>query len=298
MKIALVTDSTAYLTKAQQAAWQVEVVPLSVTFGTTSYKETEIDSVEFYHLLATDKHFPTSSQPAIGELISCFESLDRQGYDAIISIHLSSKISGTYQTVSTIANQWGDDHQSVIYPIDSTVACAVQARLLQYARELIDAGYNAEAIVKRVEQLRHLTDDYFVVNDLSNLQRGGRLTASAAAIGTLLKIKPILTFDDGNIVVFEKIRTEKKAYKRLEKLMKNAFSNEGTYRATIVHANFPEKAKELQDHFSEVFPDVSFSIAYFGPVIGTHLGEKAMAVTWTRVPEEGYLTDFDALGQN
>lgn len=287
MKIALVTDSTAYLSKEEIQAMNVHVLPLSVIFGQTSYQEgVDIEANEFYEKVKSSSDFPTSSQPAVGYVLETFESLAKD-YDAIISIHLSSKISGTFQTVAMVGEQVADAIQ--VFPVDSGITCSAQANAVRLAHQFITTRqYTPEQIVEKIYSLMAATHTYFVVDDLSNLQRGGRLSSSAAAIGALLKIKPILTLIDKKIAVFEKIRTQQKAVKRIEQVCGETMTspNGKGYMLSIVHANCPEKAEEWKAHFQKQFPELSIRIDYFGPVIGTHLGEGALGFIWNPTLEQ------------
>ena len=202
MKIAIVTDSTAYLTPEERREWNIHVLPLSVIFGQESYREEQdLTTADFYEKVKKSEVFPTSSQPAVGETIELFRELSHH-YDAIIPILLSSGISGTYQTVVTVAEELQDE--VLIYPIDSGISCAPQARAVRLAAMMAkDEQYTAKEIVACVQQLVDRTTAYFIVDDLNNLQRGGRLSAGAALGGSMLKIKPILTFEDKQSVAMD-----------------------------------------------------------------------------------------------
>ena len=122
-----------------------------------------------------------------------------------------------------------------------------------------------------------------------NLQRGGRLSGGAAVIGSIMKIKPVLHFSDKKIVVFEKIRTNARALRRIEELLGQAASKaDYPIIATVIHGNIPEKGQAWLEHLQQEFPDIRFELSYFGPVIGTHLGEGALGLTWTEDTELSY----------
>jgi DegV family protein with EDD domain len=123
---------------------------------------------------------------------------------------------------------------------------------------------------------------YFMVDDLSHLQRGGRLSSAQALIGSLLQVKPLLHFVDKMIVPFEKIRTKKRAMKRIEELLAEAVKGGEPFEAVIIHANREEDAKAWMTELGSKFPNVEFTISYFGAVIGTHLGEGAMGMGWSK----------------
>ena len=287
MKIAIVTDSTAYLTPEERREWDIYVLPLSVIFGQESYREEQdLTTADFYEKVKNSEVFPTSSQPAVGETIELFRELSHH-YDAIIPILLSSGISGTYQTVVTVAEELQDE--VLIYPIDSGISCAPQARAVRLAAMMAkDEQYTAKEIVACVQQLVDRTTAYFIVDDLNNLQRGGRLSAGAALVGSMLKIKPILTFEDKKIVALEKIRTQQKAMKRIEQLFEeDTQTTDGDgYELVIIHANAPEAGEVWRAQIQEKYPKLRTSLAYFGPVIGTHLGQGALGCSWDIVIEK------------
>lgn len=279
MKTAIVTDSTAYIPEHIRLQHNIHMLPLSVQLDGKSYREeVDITAKQFYEQVETAAVFPKSSQPAIGEIYELFLELSKE-YDAIISIHLSSGISGTFQTVYSLKEEFPG---CPVYPYDSGISCTPQARLVLEGARLAEQGLDAEQIVARLDQLRERTRAYFMVDNLKNLQRGGRLSMTSAALGTMLKVKPILHFQDKKIVVFEKIRTQKKALRRVEELLRETVEeNPYPLIATVIHANVPEQGMAWMEELKSRYPDVRFELSYFGPVIGTHLGEGAMGLTWT-----------------
>ncbi|MED4204500.1 DegV family protein [Neobacillus mesonae] len=278
MKTAIVTDSTAYIPKEIREKWNIHMIPLNVIFGNEVYQE-EIDITwpQFYEEVRT-KELPTTSQPPIGQFVELFEKLSKD-YDAVISIHLSSGISGTFQGAVS-AGTMVDGIK--VYAFDSEISCMVQGFYALEASEWASRGEGAEAIMARLEMLKKSARAYFMVDDLSHLQRGGRLSGAAAFIGSLLQVKPLLHFENKVIVPFEKIRTRKKAMKRIADLLGEDVSGSGEYRAVIIHANREEEAEAWRQELSLLYPNVEFVIGYFGAVIGTHLGEGAMGMGWMK----------------
>lgn len=277
MKIAVVTDSTAYLTEKQYKDNHIYQLPLSVIVNGEALKEEiDVTSEQYFDLIRDNDKLPTSSQPTIGDIESLFTKLSKE-YDAIISVHLSSKISGTYQSIASVG-QYMEGIQ--VYPYDSGLSCAAQGYFALEAVRLVQEGASVQEIFQHFDHMQQSLKAYFVVDDLKNLVRGGRLSSSAASIGTLLKIKPILHFEDKQIVVFEKIRTHKKALKRIEDLLGNDVAKGYPIVSTIIHANAEDKALIWKEQLEALYPDVTFHMSYFGPVIGTHLGEGALGMTW------------------
>ncbi|MFI2984248.1 MULTISPECIES: DegV family protein [Bacillus] len=278
MKIAVVTDSTAYIPKEMREEHHIHMIPLQVVFGEKTFREeTELDWRSFYKEVKNHDELPTTSQPSFGELIALYEELGKT-YDAVISIHLSSGISGTYNSAAS-ANTMVDHIK--VYPFDSEISCLAQGFYALKAAQLIKDGIDSpEEIIKELEEMKKTVRAYFMVDDLSHLQRGGRLSSAQAFIGGLLKVKPILHFDNKVIVPFEKIRTRKKAISRIFELFGEDASKGIPMRAAVIHANREEEAADIIQELSGKYPHVEFYNSYFGAVIGTHLGEGAIGIGW------------------
>ncbi|SFA44444.1 EDD domain protein, DegV family [Parageobacillus thermantarcticus] len=278
MKTAVVTDSTAYIPKDVRDRLRIRMIPLSVAFGGETYREeVDISAEQFYEKVKQHKNLPTTSQPAVGEFVELFTSLRDEGYDAVISIHLSSGISGTYQGALTAGNMVDG---LKVYAYDSEISCMAQGFYAIEAAKMALDGKTPEEIIARIDEMKKTLRAYFMVDDLAHLQRGGRLTGAQAFIGGLLQIKPLLCFENKVIVPFEKIRTRKKAIKRIEELLAEDAAKGVPLKAAIIHANRPDEAEQWKERLSSLYPNVEFTISYFGPVIATHLGEGALGLTW------------------
>jgi len=280
MRTAVVTDSTAYIPEDIRKKYNIHMIPLSVVFeNNETYKEEiEISASDFYEKMRNVSQLPTTTQPSTGMFVELFESLSNS-YDAVISIHLSSGISGTFQGAVAA----GEMVEGIkVYPFDSEISCMIQGFYVIEAAKLALEGAEPEAIIARLEDLKKSSDAYFMVDDLTNLQKGGRLSGAQAIIGGLLQVKPILHFVDKVIVPFEKIRTKKKAMKRISELLGEALKSGEQYQACIIHGNREEEAKEWKAELEDLYPNVEFTLSYFGPVIGTHLGEGAFGLGWVK----------------
>lgn len=283
MKIAVVTDSTCYLTTEEVENNNITIVPIPVIVDGQVYEEgVTVTNAQYYEMLANSKSFPSTSQPALGELINVYEKLRDAGYDTIISIHLASTISGMYNTVVNVANQIEGVN---IIPYDSQITMRLMGELVRYAAKLATTDATPEKIIMELDRVRQTINEFFVVDDLQNLVRGGRLSNASAFIGSVLKIKPLLTFDDNTheIVAFEKVRSMKKARKRVEDLFADAVTKV-TYpiKLTVYHANAADIAQEWFDELKKTYPTMPIEIAEIGPVIGTHLGQGALALGWVQ----------------
>ncbi|MER2060461.1 MAG: DegV family protein [Niallia sp.] len=280
MKTAIVTDSTAYIPLEVREKYDIHMIPLTVILDTEVYEEErELRAAEFYEIIKT-KDLPTTSQPSIGKFVELFEKLS-ENYDEVISVHLSSGISGTYQGAISA----GDMVEGIdVFAFDTEVSCMVQGFYAIEAAKLAKQGKTAAEIMPILDELKETSHAYFMVDDLSNLQRGGRLSSAQAIIGSLLQVKPLLHFQDKLIVPFEKIRTKKRAMKRIVELLREA-TNGDPYYAVIIHANREEEAIEWKAELEQEFPNIEFSLSYFGAVIGTHLGEGSMGLGWMKKRE-------------
>jgi DegV family protein with EDD domain len=278
MKTAVVTDSTAYIPKDIRDKWNIHMIPLQVIFENVVYEE-EIDLTwgQFYEELKT-KELPTTSQPPIGQVVKLFESLSKD-YDAVICVHLSSGISGTFQGANTAGTMV---EGITVYPFDSEISCMVQGFYAIEAAKLASRGEDVAFIMDRLDELKQTARAYFMVDNLLHLQRGGRVSSAQAVIGSLLKVKPLLHFENKVIVPFEKIRTRKKALNRIADLLGEDASSGSEYQAVVIHANREEEAREWCRELAARYPNVEFSIGYFGAVIGTHLGEGSMGMGWMK----------------
>lgn len=277
MRIAVMTDSTAYIAPEIREELNIHMIPLSVVFGEDSYQEEiDLSKEDFYTRLKEEKSLPTTSQPPIGYVTNKLEQL-AEDYDAVISIHLSSGISGTYQTVVS-AGEMVEGIQ--VYAYDSEASSLVQAFYVYEAVQMVRENKLPEEIIARLDEMKRTMQAYFMVDDLTNLMRGGRLSNAQAFVGGLLQIKPILHFVDKQIVAFEKIRTRKKAINRILSLLEEQAAAGQDLFVSFVHANNEAAAKEMESKFKEKFPHIQTSITYFGPVIGTHLGEGAVGCGW------------------
>src|SRR5699024_4130094 len=276
MKVAVMTDSTAYIPKEEREALDIHMIPLSVVFKDRAYlEEVEITPKEFYAKVKEADELPTTSQPSIGVVTDKMEELARD-YDAVVSIHLSSGISGTYQTVaSTVDMVDGLD----VYAYDSEMSCMAQGFYAIEAAKMAKAGQSPQAIISRLDEMKESMRAYFMVDDLHNLQRGGRLSGIQAFVGTLLQVKPVLHFANNKIVPFEKIRTRKKATKRILSMLDDQAEKEKSMSVVFI-ATERDDARKLETAFKNKYPDVETSVSYVGPVIGTHLGEGSIGAAW------------------
>ncbi|MFS0787770.1 DegV family protein [Shouchella sp. 1P09AA] len=278
MKTAVITDTTAYLQKETIEALQIHTIPLSVNFSDGSFREgIDLTTEEFYQKLAEEEALPTTSQPAIGEFIELFDRLEQEGYTDVVCIHLSAKISGTLQTALSAGEM---KENLTVYGFDSKISCSPQGFYVRSAAKLALEGSSGSDIIQYLTTQQEQVRAYFMVHDLNHLRRGGRLSGAQAVFGSLLQIKPILHFEDGQIMPFEKVRTEKKALNRILDLLFADLQKGNVSEIAVIHANRPEGADMLKEKIHSAYPHADIEISYFGPVIGTHLGPSSLGIGW------------------
>ena len=288
MKTAIVTDSTAYLSKAEQKKYNVKVVPIPVIINGHSFNEgQDIDNRTFYRKLKAAKSLPSTSQPPLGEMVKTYDRLAEAGYDAVISIHLASTISGMYKQLKTIAPTFS---QIKVIPYDSHITVKLMGYLAMVAGKMAQQNYPVKQILQRLNDLRSTIDEVFVVDDLKNLVKGGRLSNASGFVGSLFRIKPLLTFDNhtDKIVAFGKVRSRKKALHKTEQIfVKRVQAANYPIRAVVINADDPQGGDYWTKRIKALYPQMTVEQSYFGPVIGTHLGARALALGWMK--------DFDKI---
>lgn len=277
MKLAVVTDSTAFLSEDALKNPNLFVIPIPVILDGKLYNEgIDIEADQYYDLLKNSQEFPTTSQPALGEALMLYEEIGKKGYDTIISIHLSSGISGFVANLNSIKDSVSGVN---IIPYDSKITSMPMGNMVETILKMNAKGCTLEEMLDQLDQIRENTNAYMIVEDLNNLVRGGRLTNGAALVAGLLKIKPVLTFDDGKIMLFEKIRSSKKAFTRAEDVIGQRMREiNQPVKLYVIHANSLAVAQEEKQKLQEKYSNATVEIGHFGPVIGTHLGEKAIGL--------------------
>lgn len=274
MKLAVITDSSAVLQEAESLT-NLFVLDIPVTIGNTPYIEGKNLTVEdFYQKMAAEAELPKTSQPSLSELEETLRRLQAEGYTHVIGLFLSSGISGFYQNIQYLKDEF--EGMTIAFP-DSKITSAPLGMMVENIIKRSTAGASFEEILEKLEREIEGTEAFIMVDDLDHLVKGGRLSNGAALLGNLLSIKPILYFTkEGKIEVYEKVRTEKKAVKRLLEILKEQ-TQEGAYQIAVIHANAPQKAEDFKQLLQENGVDWSLPIVSFGSVIGTHLGEGAIA---------------------
>lgn len=278
MKLAVITDSSAYLNNKVAENEHLFVLDIPVSIDGVEYIEGKnLSASEFYQKMAASSELPKTSQPSIASLVNILSLVEGQGYTHVIGLFLSSGISGFYQNIQYLKDEFPS--LEIAFP-DSKITSAPLGMMVEHILNWTKQGLLFEQILNNLEVQIKGIGAFIMVDDLNHLVKGGRLSNGAAILGNLLSIKPILYFnDEGVIEVYEKIRTEKKATKRLVEIVKEQTA-QGNYQVMIIHGNAREKAELLHKLLVEERVTGEIPIATFGSVIGTHLGAGSIALAY------------------
>ena len=281
MKLAVITDSSAFLQAETLRKEDLFVLDIPVNIDGQEYVEgVNLTAQEFYEKMARSSELPKTSQPSIAKLDEILSSLKEKGYTHVLGLFLSSGISGFHQNIQYMTDEF--EGLTIAFP-DSRITSAPLGFMVESVFQWVKQGDDFESILNKVTEQIENTSAFIMVDDLNHLVKGGRLSNGAAILGNLLSIKPILYFNDqGVIEVYEKVRTEKKATKRLVEIVKEATAN-GNYQITVIHGNAPQKATDLRQLLIDGGVATDVSIATFGSVIGTHMGEGSIALGYTPI---------------
>ncbi|MBB6636575.1 DegV family protein [Cohnella thailandensis] len=275
--IALVTDSTSDIPREVRERLGIEMIPLTVHFGDEAYLDNvNLQPVEFYEKLQSFQGLPKSSQPSPADFLAVFERLIAEGKQ-VISINLSSALSGTYQSALLARSMLEDE--SPVTVIDSKSASYGYGMLVVKAAELAEQGASREEIIEAVTRLKESTKLYFLVDTLEYLHKGGRIGRASALFGSLLNIKPILTIDsEGYVNALDKARGQKRAFARIVELLEADFAGGPVDLNVVVTPGRTEMAEELIALLKERFPIRNYLQSAIGPVIGTHAGPGTVGI--------------------
>ena len=278
MKLAVITDSSAYLEAKILQRENLFILDIPVNIDGQEYVEgVNLTAQEFYEKMASSSELPKTSQPSIAKLDEILSSLKEKGYTHVLGLFLSSGISGFHQNIQYMTDEF--EGLTIAFP-DTRITSAPLGFMVESVFKWSDQGDDFQSILDKLTEQIENTSAFIMVDDLDHLVKGGRLSNGAAILGNLLSIKPILYFNDqGVIEVYEKVRTEKKATKRLVEIV-NELTKDGDYRITIIHGNALEKAEELRQQLLESGVASNIEIATIGSVIGTHLGEGSIALSY------------------
>jgi len=277
-RVAIVTDSTAYLPEELVQQYNIRVIPLNVIFGTESYlDDVDIKANEFYERLQNlgNNPLPTTSQPSAGAFRDLYQEVAKEA-DEIVSIHISSGLSGTIASALQARDMLPD---LSIHVMDSQLTSIGLALTVLEAARAVEAGdATAEEAKAAAEKVISNLRLYFAVDTLHYLHMGGRIGGGSAFLGAALGIKPILELAGGKIEAAGKVRSMKRAIPKLVDTMVEHFGEGATVRAGTISAINPEGAQDLAERLQKRFNCIEMLMTDLSPAIGTHVGPGTVGV--------------------
>ena len=277
--IRIITDTTSGLPAAIAEQYKIPVIPQVINFGNDSYLEgVDMDNEAFMQRLRTSPELPKTAAPPLELFTREFEKIIPTG-DTILCIHPSAEVSGTVRSATVAAQEFPD---ADIRIIDTRTIGSPLATLVQLAAEWAYAGYDADTIEARLNQMVPTSVIYFLVSTLEYLAKGGRIGGATALLGSVLQVKPILIFHHGRVDQFEKERTYRRALTRLKDLVYSQAPRDGKAYLSVMHASVPDLGKELADEVCQEFKLSSIPILDVPPAIVTHGGPGILAVAFFR----------------
>lgn len=287
MNVAIVTDSTAYLPAEVVARHGIRVVPLHVVMDGTELDEgVDVDPGQVAAALRAHRRVSTS-RPTPSAFLEAYEAAAAAGAEAIVSVHISADMSGTYDSAMLAAR-----HAPVpVEVVDSRSMGMAMGYAVLAAAEAAERGEDARSVAGVARSRARATKVWFCVDTLEHLHRGGRIGKASALLGSALAIKPLLTLEDGHIELAEKVRTSARAVARMEDLALGAAEAAGgdaCVELAVHHIDAPDRATELAGRLHERLPGAPEPmLVELGPVVGAHVGPGTLAVVVAPRPGRG-----------
>ncbi|MCR8846864.1 DegV family protein [Rossellomorea sp. SC111] len=280
MRIAWVTDSTAYVpNQSGNGENDIYVVPMSILFGEKEYMDgVDLSPEELFAKLRNEKVEVKTSQPSIGKFKVLFEQLSRD-YDYIFSIHVSSHFSGTFSSAYQAAELLKDTIPN-IRCIDSKILSNPLTELIQYGQRLSEEGKDPCQIKEAIEERINSCETYVMVGSLEQLHKSGRMGGLSFFLGSVLKIKPMLSIEDGKLKVEDKVRSIKKGFVSMSHQLDLALANRNIGKVSVLHGLNREDALEWMEQLRQAYPEIEFGAYPLGAVIGVHAGENTIGISW------------------
>ncbi len=276
-KVAIITDSTAYLPDYLIKELGIHVVPLTLHWGEDTYRDGEdIRAEEFYERLAKANIIPTTSQTSVGEFTQLFSRLLAEDY-AILTILISSGISGTVDSAMQAQKAFPD---APIAVFDSQLVAMPMGFMVMKAARAAQAGASLEECLALAKAVYPKIGVYFMVNDLKYLHMGGRINTAKRLMGSALDIKPIMELRNGKIELVESVRTRKKALARMLDMVEEDIAGNPGVRIASFHAAAEEEAQALLAEATARFNPIETVTTFVSPVIGTHTGPGTVSIAY------------------
>lgn len=275
-KVAWVTDSTAFLDDDLKDHPDVYSVPLSILLDHEEFLDKiDLTPEELFARLKTLKTPPKTSQPPVGAFFRLFEKLEKE-YDAIISLLVSSKLSGTVSS----SEQASQMVNIPVTTIDSKIISYPITVQMKKGMEWLANGLSIAAVKEKIERLRETYEAYVLVGSLEQLHRSGRMSGMSLFLGSLLNIKPIIQVYDGSLLVKDKARSEKKAKDKIIQYLRASYEKYKLKEVYLMYGLHDGEALKWSEELIKQFPGLQFSCYPLGATIGVHAGENTLGISW------------------
>lgn len=276
-KIAWITDTAAQLDEAFIQKHNVHILPLSVVFSDGSFRESiDLTQDEFYDKLRSAKVSPKTSQPAIGEMVSLYEKLQSAGYDFAIALHLSSGLSGTFESAQAAAKM----ADFKVYPIDSKIGSFPMVKMIETGDELLAQGKDVDEVVAAITEMTAKSSLSFIPSSLKQLHKSGRVSGTQAFVSNLLNIKVVISFEDGKPVMKEKVRLNKRAKEKVTVSLRADMERSAVPEVAVIHCNNAGDAEIWKSELLQEFPDLKVQVISLSVCVAVHAGEGTTGLSW------------------
>ena len=275
--VTVVTDSTCDLYSQVTEQKGIHVVPLRVQFGAKSFRDgVDLSTAELYEMLKSERDFPTTSQPTVQDFLDVYNSIEGD----IVSIHIATCLSGTYNAALRAKELMGDDGERV-HVYDSRQLSLGMGLLVLAAKEQADLGMSAPQILEHLDNLRSRLRLWFSLSDLTQLQRGGRIGKATATIGNILKVKPILTLESTGLAAHDKAFGNVQVIDKLVRLVEHDHRLHRIKRIFVGHGGCPEFLAPLEEEVrKKIDGDYELLRGEIGSVVAVHAGAGALGVMY------------------
>ena len=273
-RVKILVDSSCDISPEEASRLGITIIPMKILFGDETYRQNiDLSASEFFEKLANSKVLPSTTQLTPHELEQVYQEATEDGSE-LVAIHLSSALSGTYQSAYLASRE-----VSGIYPVDSQNATVGMAVLARIAAKLRDTGKSAQEISKKLTELSERIVLLAYIPTLKYLVRGGRLSAAAGLVGSVMNIYPIVSVKDGKITSIDKARGKNAAHKKIAKFIEEYGINK-EYGVVFAHASASADIEALKIHLEDLIEGCETMDCEIGAVIGTHTGPGAVGIAF------------------
>lgn len=273
--VKIITDSTSDIPSYVAQEMDIAVVPLTVKFGTEAFLDgIDIDVNDFYDRLLDSHKIPTTAAPSPGQFLEEYDKAGQEGRD-VLSIHISGKLSGTYDAARLAREQ----SKARVEVIDSQSATMGLGLIAIWAAKRSRQGAELQTLVEEVKKVQSRVRALCVVDTLEYLQKGGRIGMAQAFLGSILSIKPILCIKNGETFSLERVRTRSRAIERIWEICEADAPYE---ELSILYSTNSDEAENMLNRLTSLYPREKIYKARFGPILGTHVGPGALGVAYIK----------------